>query len=245
LKERSRIFDLKYKLGTVDLLNLAKKYYTYKELSQVIGLPETVLSRYVKGHVLPTVSRAEEMSRRLHKILRLEFELQKRIKFSGDYFDNTAILSDPMLLDRAVQQAVDAFAGKRVTRILTAAVDGVPLATLIAHRLSVGLAIAKQRREVGVREFIEEVFVPSKMAEVVTLFLPREAIKRNDSVLIVDDVLDTGETQRALVHIVEKARAQLTGIYALISVGSEWKNSISCPVETALELPKKALKPSK
>ena len=48
-----------------------------------------------------------------------------------------------------------------------------------------------------------------------------------------------------MVHIVEKARAQLTGIYALISVGSEWKNSISCPVETALELPKKVLKPSK
>jgi adenine phosphoribosyltransferase len=105
-KTSSRIFDLKYKLGTIDLLNLAKNYYTYRELAQIIGLPETVLSRYVKGHVLPTIGRAREMNKTLQKILKLEVELQKRMKFDDDdYFDNTAIISDPMLLERAVQQA--------------------------------------------------------------------------------------------------------------------------------------------
>jgi hypothetical protein len=56
----SRISDLKYKLMTIELLNLAKNYYTYRELSQIIGLPDTVVSRYVKGHVLPTIDRALE-----------------------------------------------------------------------------------------------------------------------------------------------------------------------------------------
>jgi len=249
-KTSSRIFDLKYKLGTIDLLNLAKNYYTYRELAQIIGLPETVLSRYVKGHVLPTITRAKEMNKTLQKVLRLEVELQKRMKFDDDdYFDNTAIVSDPMLLERAVQQAINAFAGKRVTKVLTAAVDGVPLATLVAHRLGVGLVVAKQTREIGVREFIEEVYVPGKTATVHSLFIPRDAIKRNDCVLIVDDVLDSGETHKALIRIVQKARAETTGIYALTAIGSEWKACIAeaasnCPVEIALELPRKSRKPS-
>lgn len=249
-KTSSRIFDLKYKLGTIDLLNLAKNYYTYRELAQIIGLPETVLSRYVKGHVLPTISRARDMNKTLQKILRLEVELQKRMKFDDDdYFDNTSIISDPMLLERAVQQAINAFAGKRVTKILTAAVDGVPLATLVAHRLGVGLVVAKQTREIGVREFIEEVFVPGRTATVHSLFIPRDAIKRNDCVLIVDDVVDSGETQKALIRIAQKARAEITGLYALTAIGSEWRESINevaanCQVEIALELPRKSHKPS-
>ena len=67
MRAGSRILDLKYKLMTIEMLNLAKSYYTYRELSQLIGLPETVLSRYVKGHVLPTIERAEAMN----KILQL------------------------------------------------------------------------------------------------------------------------------------------------------------------------------
>ena len=44
MRAGSRISDLKYKLMTIELLNLAKNYYTYRELAQIIGLPETVLS---------------------------------------------------------------------------------------------------------------------------------------------------------------------------------------------------------
>ena len=66
-------------------------------------------------------------------------------------------IGDTLFLERAVQYAVDKFAGKRITKVITSAVDGIPLATLLAHRLGVKLVIAKKDREVGVREFIEEV----------------------------------------------------------------------------------------
>jgi len=108
VKAGSRILDLKYKLMTIELLNLAKNYYTYRELAQIINLPETVLSRYVKGHVLPTIQRAESINKTLQRILRLENELQKRIRFDElGYFDNTEIISDTLLLERAVQHAIN------------------------------------------------------------------------------------------------------------------------------------------
>src|SRR6266566_2946399 len=114
MKDTSRILDLKYKLQTIELLNLAKEQYTYRELSGILHLPETVLSRYVKGHVLPTAERAEEINRTLQKYMSLEKELHERIKFDDlGYFDNTGIINDTMLLERAVQQAVGKSEGKR------------------------------------------------------------------------------------------------------------------------------------
>lgn len=244
IKGGSRIVDLKYKLMTIELLNLAKNYYTYRELAQIIGLPETVLSRYVKGHVLPTIDRAESINKTLQKVMRLEKEIQQRIKFDElGYFDNTRLISDTLLLERSVQYAINAFAGRRITKVLTAAVDGVPLATLLAHRIGVSLIVAKKSREVGVREFIEEIYIPSKTAMMMSLYVPRDSIRKGDCVLIVDDVIDSGETQRALIKIIQKARAEVTGIFALISIGNEWKERIEqvakCPVEVVLNVVKK------
>jgi len=244
MKDTSRILDLKYKLMTIELLNLAKQRFTYRELSAMVHLPETVLSRYVKGHVLPTADRAEEINKTLQRYMSLDKELLERIHFDdGGYFDNTAIIGDTLLLERAVQHAVGKFAGKRVTKIMTAAVDGIPLATLLAHRLGVGLLVAKKAREVGVREFIEEIFVPPKTAVVLSLFVPRDAIKKTDCVLIVDDIIDSGETQRAMMKIIQKAKAEVIGIYALVSIGSDWKARIesagNVPVEVVTPVIKK------
>lgn len=238
----SRIVDLRYKLMVTELLNLAKKYYTYRELSQLIGLPETVLSRYVKGHVLPTIERAQDINKKLENIMRIETEIQRRIIFDElGYFDNTKVISDTMLLERAVQQAVNKFAGQRVTKVLTPETDGIPLATLLAHRLSVPLIVAKKTREVGVGEFIEEIYIPQKSAMVMSYYVPRSMFRKRDCVCIVDDVIGSGETQRALVKIVRKAKAEVTGIYALISVGQEWKSRIedlvNCPIEVAYQVP--------
>jgi len=210
----------------------------------MVHLPETVLSRYVKGHVLPTADRAEEINKTLQKYMSLERELQERIRFDDNgYFDNTQIISDTMLLERAVQNAVGKFAGRRITKVLTAATDGIPLATLLAHRLGVNLIVAKKNREVGVREFIEEVYVPARTAIMFSLFVPRDALRRQDCVIIADDVIDSGETQRALVKIAQKAKAEVTGIYALVAIGNEWKARIesagNVPVEVATQVLKK------
>ncbi len=245
MRAGSRILDLKYKLMTIEMLNLAKSYYTYRELSQLIGLPETVLSRYVKGHVLPTIERAESMNKILQKVLRLDSELQKRIKFDEyGYFDNTRIIWDTLFLERAVQYAMNKFAGKRITKVVTAAVDGIPLSTLLAHRLGVRLVIAKREREVGIREFIEEVYIPSKTAVMMSLYIPRGAMKKGDCILIVDDVIDSGEIQKALIKIVERAKAEVTGIYAMIAVGDEWKTKLEqatrAPVEVIFQVSKKS-----
>lgn len=224
---------------TIEQLKMAKTHYTYRELSDITKLPVTVLSRYVKGHVLPSSNRAKELWKILEKIVGLEEELSKRVKFNDrGYFNNTSIISDIAILQQAAQCVFYRFAGRRITKVLTAAVDGIPLATIVSEALGVNFVIAKSSKEIGVRNFYEESFVPGDSALIMSLYIPRGIIRRGDSVLIVDDVVKTGETHQALVNLVAKSRADVAGIFVLIAVGDAWKkklqDSVNYPVEVVL-----------
>jgi len=284
IRMATRTEDLKFRLATVELLRMAKKQYTYKKLQEETNLPVTVLSRYVKGHVLPNSERAQEIWQALSRIINLEEEIRRRLRWDDDgFFDNTSIISDTSLLSQAANYAIAKFAGKRITKVLTAAVDGIPLATLVAKALGVNLVIAKPMKEVGVSSFIEETYTLSESGRTVTLFVPRNAIKRQkkakekyrterealeaterwkrkgyeaylagrntsrdvyevevlriyDSVLIVDDVIKTGDVQSALINLVKKAKAEVSGIFALIAIGDAWKKKMQLPKNCQLEV---------
>ena len=284
IRMATRTEDLKFRLATVELLRMAKKQYTYKKLQEETNLPVTVLSRYVKGHVLPNSERAQEIWQALSRIINLEEEIRRRLRWDDDgFFDNTSIISDTSLLSQAANYAIAKFAGKRITKVLTAAVDGIPLATLVAKALGVSLVIAKPMKEVGVSTFIEETYTLSESGRTVTLFVPRNAIKRQkkakekyrterealeaterwkrkgyeaylagrntsrdvyevevlriyDSVLIVDDVIKAGDVQSALINLVKKAKAEVSGIFALIAIGDAWKKKMQLPKNCQLEV---------
>jgi len=95
--------------------------------------------------------------------------------------------------------------------------------------------IAKRSKEVGVKAFLEETYALKDSGVTMTLYAPKDAIKRRDSVMIVDDMIKTGETQAALVNLVRKAKAEISGIFSLIAVGDKWNKKLKlregCPIE--------------
>jgi adenine phosphoribosyltransferase len=111
---------------------------------------------------------------------------------------------------------------------------------MVANSLGVNLVIAKRNKEVGVPAFLEETYVLSNSGVTMTLYVPKNVFKRRDSVLIVDDMIKTGETQAALINLVQKARAEVSGIYSLIAIGDEWQKRIKlpkgCPVEVVTKV---------
>ncbi|MEM2446911.1 MAG: phosphoribosyltransferase family protein, partial [Candidatus Bathyarchaeia archaeon] len=109
-------------------------------------------------------------------------------------------------------------------------------ATMVANALGVNLVIAKRTKEVGVKEFLEETFALKDSGVTITLYVPKDAIKKRDSVLIVDDMIKTGETQAALVNLVRKAKAEVSGIFSLIAVGDEWRKKLKLPEDCPIEV---------
>ena len=220
----TRVRELKYRMMITDLLKVASESHTYQERSDVLGLRPPILSRYMRGHVLPSYSRAQGLYEKLMEITNIREELKKRISFDEEgYFDNTPLVCEITWLKIMANYAIEKFAGRRVTKVLTAAVDGIPVSTLVSNLLGVDLIVAKDRKEVGISDFLEETYIPKGSAIRKSLYVPKSSIKKRDSVLIIDDVVRTGETVKALVDLVRNQRADTAGIYILVTVGDDWK----------------------
>jgi len=97
----------------------------------------------------------------------------------------------------------------------------------------------QKRREVGVEKFYEVNYVPSASGSVMTLYLPQWALKKGEKVLIVDDVIRSGETQKALLEMCKQAGAVPVGMFFLISVGNvvdTLKKDYNIPIESLVRL---------
>jgi len=224
METETRVRELKYRMMITDLLKVASESHTYQQLSDFLDLSPPILSRYMRGHVLPSYKRAQGLYEKLMEITDIKEELKKRINFDDEgYFDNTPLVSEITWLKIMSNYALEKFAGRRVTKVLTAAVDGIPVSTLVSNLLEVDLVVAKDQKEVGISDFIEETYIPKGSAIRKSLYVPRTAIRKRDSVLIIDDVVRTGETVQGLVDLVSNQRADIAGIYVLVTVGDEWK----------------------
>jgi len=236
----SRVADVKTRISSVELLATLKKSYSYRELSAVLGLSAPILSRYVRGHVLPSAARSEKFIATFReKLLRKMITDQVKVTPDGSY-DISAVVSNVGLLRQIAKVVFSEFGLVPVDRVLTMEVDGVPLASEVAGEFNVNLAVARGERDLGVEDFLEQktVYSPSSVKY---LYLPRSALKKGEHVLIVDDLVRSGTTIEALARISEKARTKIVGIFAIASVDQSMAKlksrlGLTCPMESLVVL---------
>ncbi|WP_049927629.1 phosphoribosyltransferase family protein [Halopiger goleimassiliensis] len=207
-------------LRAVDVLRMLKETRTYDELADETGLPAGDLNRYVNGHVLPGADRAREIVDDLGRAALAE-ELEARIRVDDEgYVDNTGTVFDQPLLDLAAPVVANSFDFDRPDVVLTAATDGITLAASLASYYGSPCVYAKKRKETAVEEFIEARERLESGIQL-TYYLPASAIDAGASVLVVDDLIRSGETQELLLDIVDAADAETAGVFTLIGVGDD------------------------
>lgn len=239
----SRVADVKTRTSSVELLATLKKSYNYKELSAILGLSAPILSRYVRGHVLPSASRSEKFIATFReKLLRKMVTDEVRVNPDGSY-DISAVVSNIGLLRQIAKVVFSEFNIAAVDKVVTMEVDGIPLAAEIAGEFNVNLAIARAERDLGVDEFLEQKVVYSP-SSVKYLYLPKAAMRKGEHVLIVDDMVRSGATMEALTRMAEKAKAKVVGVFSIASVDPSMQKlksrlGVTCPVESLVTLEQK------
>ena len=239
----SRVADVKTRVSSVELLATLKKSYSYKDLSSVLNLSPPILSRYVRGHVLPSAARSEKFIATFReKLLKRMILDEVRVSADGSY-DISSVVSNVGLLRQIAKVVYSEFSLVSVDRVLTMEVDGVPLATEVAGEFNVSLAVARDERDLGVQEFLEQkaVYSPSTVKY---LYLAKSAIRKGDHVLIVDDMVRSGTTIEALTILVERMRAKIVGIFAIASVEQAMPKlksrlGLTCSIESLVTLEQK------
>ncbi|MCI4465457.1 MAG: helix-turn-helix domain-containing protein [Thermoproteus sp.] len=210
-----RIEKVRTQLDGVNVLRSVKRLLglTYKELSSLLDLPESVLSRYYTGDMLPSVETASEIVEKLFAEYPLDKILIKNLRVYETYVDLTATYSPDLWTLYSIYIA-RRFAGLKVDKVLTAAVDGIPLAVAVAQRFEAPLVVAKQYKEPGAKS-LEVSYI--KGNRVVSLYVPQGLLAKGDSVLIIDDVVRSGKTIRALADLAEAAGSKVAAAAALLA----------------------------
>ncbi len=218
----SRYRVIKYRLLVAEALRLAKRFFSYRELSRITGIPEGMLSRYVSGQVVPSLEQAERIWAALERALDPRRVVADRIRELGGLIDLTPVLTDPLQLRLISIHFYNKLSGLNITRILVPETSGITLATALSMVFDVPLTVARRSKDNPYEEYIEGAHIEPPSSYVV-FYVPRHGLSRGDRVLIVDDVVQTGRTLAALKKVVEKAGASIAAVAALVVVGDEWR----------------------
>ncbi|QSG04522.1 phosphoribosyltransferase family protein [Halapricum desulfuricans] len=229
----NRIEKATLQLRAVEILRTRKESLTYDELAAETGLPAGDLNRYVNGHVLPGLERAREVVAGFgRETVAAELDARLRTDEEG-YVDNTDVVFDQSLLDIAAVVLAEDVGFDRPDVVLTAATDGITFASAVARYYGARTAYAKKSRETAVEEFVEARQRVTPGIEL-TYSLPASAIDAGDRVLVVDDIVRSGETQCLLLDIADQVDAEVVGAAVLVVADESGLDSVRDATEASV-----------
>ena len=105
------------------------------------------------------------------------------------------------------------FKGEKVTKILTAESSGIPIAIFVARTLDVPAVYAKKFQTGYIDPVVYSADIHSfSMEKSFTLRVSRKYLEEDDRVLLIDDILSSGQAMLGLVDLVSQAGAEVAGV---------------------------------
>ncbi len=230
--------DAQEKLMTLNLLKMAfKGFDTLESMKDYLAKSNVEvsianLSRYINGKALPKSKLKDEILKVLvgNKDLGLTVKnlIGSHIREWTDSFGNTAVNNTYLLNDSKTLKAIlflaiqQGIVPRDVDKIITAEVDGIPVALTLAHLLNIDCVYARRKKPLGTTECIAEDIQSMTSGRIETIYLPEKFIKHDERVLIVDDVIRSGSTQKALVELVRRSSGVPVKVIILAGIGKHW-----------------------
>lgn len=123
--------------------------------------------------------------------------------------DITPLLADPQGLATAIDKIADHFMKEGITKVVGAEARGFLVGAPVAYRLGAGFVPARKPGKLP-RETYREEFQLEYGTD--SLEVHKDLISPDDVVLVVDDLVATGGTVKAMVALVEQTGAELAGM---------------------------------
>lgn len=123
--------------------------------------------------------------------------------------DITPVLSDPEGFAALIDGIADHFAGRGITKVIGAEARGFMVGAPVAYRLGAGFVPARKPGKLP-RETYRQEFQLEYGTD--ALEIHKDLIGPDDVALVVDDLVATGGTVKAMVALVEQTGAKLAGM---------------------------------
>jgi len=131
------------------------------------------------------------------------------------YKDITTLLKDKDAFKHTVDLMTEKYRSKKIDKVVGIESRGFIFAGVVAYQLGCGLVITRKPGKLPSDTISEEYELEygTDLLEVHT-----DAIKKGDRVVIVDDLLATGGTARAVTELIERLNGKIEGLEFLIEL---------------------------
>jgi adenine phosphoribosyltransferase len=149
------------------------------------------------------------------------------------FYDITTLLKEPICLRAIIDDLVQQYQGIGITKVVGMESRGFILGSPLAYHLNAGFVPVRKPGKLPADVF--EVKYNLEYGSN-SLAIHRDAIQKGESVLIVDDLLATGGTAAATVHLIQQLGGEIAGVGFLVELlGLEGRKKLDgCTVHSLI-----------
>jgi adenine phosphoribosyltransferase len=129
--------------------------------------------------------------------------------------DITTLLKQKKIFKKAIDLLAEHFKDKKIDYVVAVESRGFILGGALAYKLGAGFIPVRKKGKLPYKT-VSTTYELEYGTD--TLEMHQDALSKNAKVLILDDLLATGGTARAVAELVEKFRAKIIGIAFLIEL---------------------------
>lgn len=157
-------------------------------------------------------------------------ELKRKIQAQANVADGGIIRVDMFLnhcldvelIERIGKTLAKRFKGEKVTKVLTAESSGIAIALFVAQTLRVPAVYAKKFQTGFIDPDVYSTEVHSfSMEKAFTLRVSKPYLEADDRVLLVDDILSSGQAMMGLMDLVSQAGGEVVGLGVALEKASK------------------------
>jgi adenine phosphoribosyltransferase len=131
------------------------------------------------------------------------------------YYDITTLLKEPACLRAIIDELVNQYQGAGISKVVGIESRGFILGSPLAYHLNAGFVPVRKPGKLPADIF--EVKYKLEYGSN-SLAIHRDAIQEGESVLILDDLLATGGTAAATVHLIRQLGGEIAGVGFLVEL---------------------------
>ena len=148
--------------------------------------------------------------------------LREKIKTIEDFpirgvkfYDISGILEDRDAFAEAITQMAAFFASEKIDKVAGIEARGFVFSGALALLIGTGTVMIRKRGKLPGDKIQEQYALEYGKA---TIEIQKDSIKKDENILLVDDLLATGGTVKAAVKLIERLKGNVVGVVSLIEI---------------------------